>query len=127
MIKAALLAGGDRSAVSGYSVNTSSGLSNSWGAGELNIYNSYHILAGGEQDSNGVGRSANISRWGFDYDSSFSQSERFYRALKEKGVEVMSLLITGAGHGGPEFNTPEVAALITTFFDRHLKSPDGLL
>jgi hypothetical protein len=29
--------------------------------------------------------------------------------------------IEGAGHGGPEFATPENRKLIEEFFDRHLK------
>ena len=75
VVKAAMLAGADRSAVGSYLVNTSNGLNGTFGAGQANVYNSYHILAGHEQNSSEAGRAGNIGRYGFDYDPSFSQSE----------------------------------------------------
>ena len=51
VVKAALMAGASRSAISGYTANTDNGLNNVYGAGQLNIYNSYHIIAAGEQNS----------------------------------------------------------------------------
>ncbi|GBD36371.1 Carboxylesterase NlhH [bacterium HR36] len=51
-----------------------------------------------------------------------SQSEIFERALKQAGVEVTLVKIEGAGHGGPQFNTPEIRKTIADFFDKHLRS-----
>jgi hypothetical protein len=81
VVKAALMAGASRTSPnltnsvtpSGYTVNTANGLNNVYGAGKLNICNSYHIIAGGEQNSRedfpaGLGK---ISAAGFDYDPSF--------------------------------------------------------
>ena len=59
VVKAALMAGADRTSPNltnsvtpnGYTVNTANGLNNVYGAGQLNIYNSYHIIAAGEQNS----------------------------------------------------------------------------
>ncbi|MCW9024527.1 MAG: thrombospondin type 3 repeat-containing protein [Gammaproteobacteria bacterium] len=85
VIKAALLAGADR-----YTLNTSTtanitdyrvdsanqssnGLDARFGAGQINVYNSYHIIAAGEQNSSedgGTG-STGIGISGFDYDPAF--------------------------------------------------------
>ncbi|MGO8762808.1 MAG: hypothetical protein ACLP2P_08175 [Desulfobaccales bacterium] len=81
VVKAALMAGADRTSPNltnsvtpnGYTVNTANGLNNIYGAGQLNIYNSYNIIAAGEQNSredlpSGGGE---IKAVGFDYDPAF--------------------------------------------------------
>ncbi len=57
----------------GYTVNTDNGLNNVYGAGQLNIYNSYHIIAAGEQNSREDLPAGNgeIKAVGFDYDPQF--------------------------------------------------------
>jgi hypothetical protein len=57
----------------GYVVNTSNGLNNIYGAGQLNIFNSYHIIAAGEQNSREdfASGSGEIKAKGFDYDPQF--------------------------------------------------------
>jgi acetyl esterase/lipase len=49
------------------------------------------------------------------------QSERLHAALKAVGVESTLKLLTGAGHGGKEFDSTESRALIQGFLDKHLK------
>ena len=84
VIKAALLAGAARETantasldVIDYRVNlvdqTSNGLDRRYGAGQLNIYNSYHVVLGGEQDSeeDNSGTGGLIGHAGFDFDASF--------------------------------------------------------
>jgi len=62
VVKAALMAGADREThnndpnsnigeITDYKVGTDNGLDSRYGAGQVNIYNSYHILTGGEHDS----------------------------------------------------------------------------
>jgi len=76
VVKAALMAGASRTATqlaTTYTVNTANGLNSTYGAGQLNIRDSYHILAAGEQNSRedyatGGGE---ISATGFDYDPYF--------------------------------------------------------
>lgn len=51
------------------------------------------------------------------------QSELLAEALKKAGVEVAFKRLEGAGHGGPQFNSPENRKLILAFFDRHLRGP----
>jgi len=70
-IKAAMMAGADRVNAQllggAYTVNTTNGLSSLYGAGYINVYNGYHILADGEQNA------GNLSgQYGFDYNPSFS-------------------------------------------------------
>lgn len=80
-IKALLMAGADR--VTSGNTNavdildyrtagkqTSNGLDTRFGAGQINIYNSYHLLVAGEQDSTEDGGST-VANVGFDYDPSF--------------------------------------------------------
>ncbi len=81
-IKAALMAGADRNTagntnsadITNYRVDaanrTTNGLDTRFGAGQVNVYNSYHVLAAGEQSSSEDGGSI-ITSTGFDYDSAF--------------------------------------------------------
>lgn len=50
-----------------------------------------------------------------------NQSELLEAALKKAGVPVEYIVLKGAGHGGPEFNTPEMRDRIAGFFNRHLR------
>lgn len=76
VIKAALMAGARREDVASYTVNTQNGLSMKFGAGELDIYNSYHILAAGEQDGGSPSDSAvMIAAYGFDYNPLFANDD----------------------------------------------------
>ncbi len=88
VIKAALMAGADRVSHNSapYPTNlalyrdtapnqTTNGLDKRYGAGQVNIRNSYWILAGGEQNSTEDGNgAANVSSRGFDYDPNFGGS-----------------------------------------------------
>ena len=81
-IKAILMAGADRNTVgntnsidiTNYRVDvanqTNNGLDRRFGAGQINVYNSYHILAAGEQNSAEDGGII-FANTGFDYDPSF--------------------------------------------------------
>jgi hypothetical protein len=84
VVKAALMGGANRRSAnfaSAYTVNSSNGLNTSYGAGELNVYNSYHLIKAGEQNSREdcqAGGGEILAR-GFDYDPSFggaSQSNK---------------------------------------------------
>jgi hypothetical protein len=80
-IKAMLMAGADRETSNlGTTANitdyrstgheTANGLDDRYGAGQVDILNSYHILAGGEQPSLQQG-GGDIGRFGFDYAAAF--------------------------------------------------------
>lgn len=83
-IKAALMAGASRETgnttaygdISDYRSTghqTNNGLDSRYGAGQLNVYNSYQIITGGEQNSleDGGSNSGEIDYAGFDYDAHF--------------------------------------------------------
>ena len=88
VLKAVLMAGADRyiindsgSSITDYCVDPASATANNldkrFGSGQLNIYNSYHILDSGEQNSfedYPPGQGA-IAYYGFDYDPSFGGSD----------------------------------------------------
>ena len=76
VVKAALMAGASRTTAQltkGYTVNTANGLNSTYGAGQLNISNSYNIIAAGEQNSREDYPAGNgeIKAVGFDYDPYF--------------------------------------------------------
>lgn len=48
------------------------------------------------------------------------QSQIFDAALRKAGAESKLIVVPGAGHGGPGFDTPEVSRQIGEFLDRHL-------
>jgi hypothetical protein len=83
-IKAALMAGADRVTDNAADPNimdyrtspsnrAANGLDRRYGAGQINIYNAYQIIAAGEQNSleDDPAGKGNIGRYGFDYDPSF--------------------------------------------------------
>jgi len=76
VLKAALMAGADRAGRHGYGRDAQhradNGLDLRYGAGELNVLNSYAVLAGGEWDSAEDGGCAEaLPAAGFDYDPAF--------------------------------------------------------
>jgi hypothetical protein len=94
-VKAALMAGASRTSsnLSNYTINTDNGLNNVLGAGELNILNSYHIIAEGEQNSleDQSAGSGIITKTGFDYDPQFGGSSSSNRT----GTYVFRALTSG--------------------------------
>jgi acetyl esterase/lipase len=50
-----------------------------------------------------------------------SQSVELAEALKRAGVEVTLQIVEGAGHGGPQFTSPDNLKLVADFFDKHLR------
>jgi acetyl esterase/lipase len=49
------------------------------------------------------------------------QSKKFHEALKKAGVSSELVIVEGAGHGGPLFNTDEVREKVAAFFGRWLR------
>jgi acetyl esterase/lipase len=48
------------------------------------------------------------------------QSQRFAKALKDAGVKVKLLILTGVGHGGSDFLGPEQVEVIDAFLNEYL-------
>lgn len=76
VIRAALMAGAQRHDVAGYNPTSANNLDTRFGAGEIDVYNSYHILTAGEQESSERGGDVSgIARRGFDYVSGFASGD----------------------------------------------------
>jgi hypothetical protein len=75
-------------------VNTANGLNNVYGAGQLNIDNSFHIIAAGEQNSREDFSKGNgeIKSVGFDYDPAFGGAS----GSNKTGTYVFKALTTGS-------------------------------
>jgi autotransporter-associated beta strand protein len=87
VVKAALMAGASRLAFNSSDPSmlvdyradparqATNGLDKRFGAGQLNVYNSFSIVVEGEQNSTADGRAADVSAAGFDYDPHFGGAE----------------------------------------------------
>lgn len=63
-----------------YAVNSTNGLDSRFGAGQLDVYQSYHILAAGEHDARERSNTEDIQLYGFDYEPNFVANQtRTYR------------------------------------------------
>lgn len=115
-IKAILMAGADRAVTnpSGFGNitdyrssghTTTNGLDTRYGAGQLDIYNSYHIQAAGEQDPGA------ISTYGFDYNPSITSTGTAAYTFSGKTSAIASLVWNAKINGGTGiFNgTPSLA------------------
>jgi len=81
VVKAVLMAGADRAVdnprgadLTDYAADTTNNLDSRYGAGQMNIYNAYRILAAGEQESQQDGTGGVIEAFGWDYDPAFGGS-----------------------------------------------------
>lgn len=75
-VKAVLMAGATKSEFSSWSRTTTQPLDATYGAGELNVQNSYNILVAGEQNANA---STEVAATGWDYGTVSSSTEQTYR------------------------------------------------
>ncbi len=123
VVKAVLMAGADRQTsnttgadITDYRVapanQTANGLDKRFGAGQVNIYNSYHMLDAGEQNSaeDYPFGSGDIGVQGFDYDPEFGGSNgtngvaSYYFSIDAGGAQLYATLawhidIDGGGNG----------------------------
>ena len=135
-IKAALMAGADRvtdntfttANITGYRSSghqTSNGLDDRFGAGQLNVLHSYQIIAAGEQNSqeDGGGNAGAIGLNGFDYDASFggagfggsnSNSTATYNFIADADLNLSASLVWN-------FGVSNNGSLTTTLHDLNLE------
>ncbi len=129
-VKAALMAGADRVTHNTSTTDnivdyrssahqTSNGLDDRYGAGQLNILRSYEIIAAGEQDSLEDGGSLDIIPLaGFDYDASFGGlASNDLATYKFSALSDLSLTATLVWN----IDVSNDAALTTTLFDLNLE------
>lgn len=111
VIKAVMMAGADRvtnntstaSQIVDYRADehqTVNGLDSRYGAGQLNVYNNYQIMAAGEQHSQQDGGPVNAGLMGYDYDNSFggaqgsnSTASYFFDTTETDGLQLTASLV----------------------------------
>ncbi len=129
VIRAALAAGANRFTVNTTAANivdyrlddenqSDNGLDKRYGAGQLNIYNSYHIIAAGEQNSLEDGGSGMVATSGFDYDPEFggaagSNTTATYTLAADEDHNLLTIALVWhlKIDGGNWFNFDETATL----------------
>lgn len=94
--KAVLLAGATKDEFPGWSNSSTQPLDATFGAGELNIYNSYQIMAGGEFDGGASeGATLDIASRGWDYEASLAdQASLFYNFEVTSPTANASVILT---------------------------------
>ncbi|OAI18384.1 hypothetical protein A1507_09570 [Methylomonas koyamae] len=134
-VKAALMAGArrvtDNSAGSANIADyrsaghqTANGLDDRFGAGQLDVFGSYRIIAGGEQDSVEDGGSAVLAEAGFDFDQAFgglgSNRTASYRISAVSDLQLAASLVWNIG-------VSDDSSLATVFYDLDLELFDTTL
>lgn len=77
--KAVLLAGATKDEFPGWSNSPTQPLDATFGAGELNIYNSYHIMAGGEYNGGATeGATLDVAARGWDYEANLADAASLF-------------------------------------------------
>jgi len=139
VIKAALMTGADRATnntfpaenpanIVGYRADpadqTDNGLDRRYGAGQLNIYNSYHVIAAGEQDSDEDNGGVISRHSGFDYDPAFGGASSsnttgtYYFSTADQVVDFAASLVWNIeidSGGRPRFDRPALLRNLDLF------------
>jgi hypothetical protein len=123
-IKAMLLAGATKDEFPTWSRTEEQPLDEDFGAGELNIYNTYKIWEGGQFDGQDVIASAPVvGTYGWDYNAAIGANQsRFYRIDIPNGMQWEDFSIVLAWNmqindtnGGPNWNPVEILANMDLF------------
>lgn len=93
VIKALLLAGATKEEFPDWDRTTTRPYDEVFGCGEVNIYNSYYILQGGEFDGADSRPETPSGFFGWDYSPSVN-NEKFYAFNADQGIEKASFLLT---------------------------------
>ncbi|MEM9410871.1 MAG: hypothetical protein AAGA30_07135 [Planctomycetota bacterium] len=94
VIKATLLAGATKEEFAGWDRTTTRPLDEVFGAGEANIYNSYHIQQGGEFNGSSSDPTLTIGDDGWDYEALLTEGdERFYEFIIGAGEQFDELSV----------------------------------
>ena len=130
VLKALIMAGADRATANTYTTDnitdyradpanqSANGLDKRYGAGQLNVFNSYTMLQAGEQDSQEDGNTGTAGLNGFGYDEAFggsngsNSSANYTMTTTDAASEVKISLVWNIDiNGGSRFNFNESAIL----------------
>ncbi|MEO6740741.1 MAG: S8 family serine peptidase [Chthoniobacteraceae bacterium] len=90
-MKAILMAGATKSQFTAWSRTTTRPLDTVFGAGQLNVYYSHHILAAGQQAAS---TSATVGRQGWDYRTTTAGSQLYFFDVPTGGTSSLSAILT---------------------------------
>jgi hypothetical protein len=90
-MKAILMAGATKDQFPGWSRSTTHPLDAVYGAGQVNVYSSHHILAAGQQAAS---TSATVNRLGWDWNSTTTGSRLYFLDLPAGGPSSISVILT---------------------------------
>lgn len=96
-VKAVLMAGATKEEFAGWDRTTTRPLDDVYGAGELNVYRSYQILTGGEQEAG-----TSVSQRGWDFTTTgASNASYFFDVVDNTELTDLSVLLTWNRQAGP--------------------------
>ncbi|MDK1032119.1 MAG: PEP-CTERM sorting domain-containing protein [Planctomycetia bacterium] len=115
-IKAILMAGATKDEFPGWDRTTTRPLDEIYGAGELNIYNSYHILVAGEQEASVV-QDVDAIGWVFDATPADTADKLYYFFEVDAGESISDFsvilawnrIITDGQPGGANWGSPDAS------------------
>ena len=90
-MKAILMAGATKSQFPGWSRSATHPLDAVYGAGQLNVYYSHHILAAGQQAASTI---TTVSRQGWDYGTTNAGSRLYFFDVPAGGTSSLSAILT---------------------------------
>ena len=131
--KAVLLAGATKEEFPGWSNTSTQPLDARFGAGELNIYNSYKILDGGEFNGSLTEPMTNVDAMGWDYADSITSGQQLFYNLDFASAQTdASLLLTWNAElsdavGDLDYDTLTLANLDLKFYDSSLSFMGSLV
>ncbi|AMV32189.1 hypothetical protein VN12_08700 [Pirellula sp. SH-Sr6A] len=99
-MKAIIMAGADKSPIAGWSNTSTRPLDSIFGAGEVDVYNSYKILEGGEFNGTSGFPTSNSGLFGWDLGEAQANSNQFWTFEVSPGgsISEASILLTWNAH-----------------------------
>lgn len=131
--KAVLMAGATKDEFAGWSNTSTQPLDAQFGAGELNVYNSYKILDGGEFDGSLTQPAANVDSLGWDYADSITTGQQLFYNLDFTSAQTdASILLTWNAEvsdavGDLDYDTLTLANLDLKFYDSSMSFMGSLV
>ena len=93
-MKAIIMAGADKTAVPAWSNTNTRPLDSVYGAGQVDVYNSYRILEAGQFDGSTSFTVSNSSFKGWDYGDINASQDLFWNFDTQAGIDTASILVT---------------------------------
>ena len=134
VVKAMLLAGATKKEFPGWSRSDTHPIDMVYGAGELNIYNSYRIFQGGEFDGSSTPPASSSGLMGWDFGNIGDDTQLYYQLVIDEPADEVSIMLTWHievidTNGNPNIFTPasSLSNLDLAFYDSTNGFPGTLI